>query len=178
MEKQFNPYSAKFLPNHRFEILFKDKEIVAEGRQSEQAIVRSTVDLLNNAFTRAVQDVLDQCNPVMDDYKNEIDELKQLLLSTQNELTAALNEKYRPTTTTTTIALDAESIHESVDDAIVDQNTRTVEINGHNVVVPDFEAEDVEQNSEPDPVEQPQEDVKVSSSKKTKTAAKKAAKRR
>lgn len=92
--KTYTPYTVEFQPGDRFEIKFKDKLIVAEGRQRDAALIRSTVDLLNAAFSFGVQDVRDQVDPVLTDYKSEIDELKHLVTVANTEMIEATNRYF------------------------------------------------------------------------------------
>ncbi len=94
MNQQYNPYSVEFQSGDRFEIKFKDKLIVAEGRQREVGMIRSTVDLLNAAYTFGVQDVKTQLDAVVKAQVEQIAELESRIDNMSESHAEMMNRYY------------------------------------------------------------------------------------
>lgn len=94
MPQQYNPYSVDFHPNDRFEIKYQDKLIVAEGRQREAAMIRSTVDLLNAAYTFGVNDVTGTLTPLLESAQADNKVLEERISQLSSDLATAVNRYY------------------------------------------------------------------------------------
>lgn len=88
----YNPYRITHQSNNVFTVRFKGRDIVMEGRQDPE-LSNKVVESLNDAFTRGVQDVKGQLDPIIDQQADRISELENLLSKAMSNETA-LQEQY------------------------------------------------------------------------------------